>query len=199
MITGSISVATRSAEHDLGQQGGGQTLGHLEWGMQAKAVKHFFSWCCIMLQTCLPRMIPAASTCLGITTGFVQFQMFLWELWAWCKHRGQEAGTVLPDYFTLNAIHTEKVLLKAVCPSTQDAKVLFMGRFPLSLSFLFKRPTLPNSPLGKDPLYVWFKFRDELCMVMQKLLENALQLFLRYSSVKESPSLLLCSYTLFSI
>lgn len=28
----------------------------------------------------------------------------LWELWARCKHRGHEAGTVLPGYFALNAI-----------------------------------------------------------------------------------------------
>lgn len=47
----------------------------LEWWMQAKAVKDIFSWCCIMLQTCLPRMLPAASTSLGITTGLVQLQM----------------------------------------------------------------------------------------------------------------------------
>lgn len=47
----------------------------LEWRTQAKAVKYIFSWCCIMLQICLPRILPAASTSLGITAGLVQLQM----------------------------------------------------------------------------------------------------------------------------
>lgn len=76
--------------------------------MQAKAVKHVFFMVLYHASDMPPQDAsssqhkPGNHNWVGAAPNVPSSR--LWERWACCKHKGHEAGTVLPGYFTLNAI-----------------------------------------------------------------------------------------------
>lgn len=193
-------------EHDLGQQGESQTLGQKST-----------AWVVNAGQGCKTHFFHGAVSCFRrASPGCFQQPAHAWESQlGWYSSKCAKPTPVR----TLGLVQTRRTwgrhcaawLLHFKCYCILKKHLLRqyvfqhrMQKFCLWADFHYHSPFYLNAPCPKFSFGVW----SSICLVpvqgwtvhgMWKLLENSLQLFLRYSSVKQCPPHLPCSYTLFSI